>query len=431
MPTETEVLAAQAEVSYQGQVNMDSTSGMPELEASTIEDIDLALKQISAEEIEEPVVLEPPSLVDTDTTARMPELEASTIEDIDLAFKQISAKEIEKPVVLEPNQAELIVETDTISRMPELEVSSIEDIDLAFKQISAKESEKPVVLEASIAEPVFDTDTASRVPELEASRIEDIDVAFKQISAKESEKPVVLEASVAEHVFDTDTASRMPELEASRIEDIDLAFKQINAEEIEKPVVVEPPQAEPTVGETITEHSEDEKPHTDSSLTGSTHETSILEVRPIEDVALDYKQSNDCSTESRGLPDSVNHNLNSVELEETQGTASEVHVAETVPSEDTTLHLEQVSDCNTEEQLKLKLDVGSVEVEVDKAGSSVQSSTVKEVNAFTAEKTGPEVEAPKDSHSGSPLKGKGKVSKSSSSSSSSSSESSSSDSDRE
>ncbi|KAL0453310.1 UNVERIFIED_CONTAM: hypothetical protein Slati_1309100 [Sesamum latifolium] len=315
--------------------------------------------------------------------------------------------------------------------MPELEVSSIEDIDLAFKQISAKESEKPVVLEASVAEPVFDTDTASRMPELEVSSVEDIDLAFKQIIAKESEKPVVLEASVAEPVFDTDTASRMPELEASRIEDIDLAFKQIGAKEIEKPVVLEPPQAEPTVGETITKHSEDEKSLIDSSLIGSTHETSILEVRPIEDVALDYKPSNDSSTESRGLPNSVNHNLNLVESEETQGTASELHVAEPVPSDDTTLRPEQVSDGNTEEQPKLKLDVQSVEVEVDKAGSSVESSTVKEVNAFTAEKPGPEVEAPKDLHLASPLKGKGKISKSSSSSSSSSSESSSSDSDRE
>ncbi|KAL0359702.1 UNVERIFIED_CONTAM: hypothetical protein Sangu_0819600 [Sesamum angustifolium] len=383
MSMETEVLAAQAEVSYQCQVDTDSTSGMPELEARTIKDIDLALKQISAEEIEEPVVLEPPPVVGADTNARMPELEASTIEDIDLAFEQISAKEIEKPVVLEPTPAELIVDTDTTSRMPELEVSSIEDIDLAFKQISAKDSEKPVVLDASVAEPLFDTDTASR----------------------------------------------MPEPEVSRIEDIDLAFKQIGAEEIEKPVVLEPPQAEPTVGETITKHSEDEKSHIDSSLIDSTQETSILEVRPIEDVTLDYKPSNDCSTESRGLPDSVNHNLNLVELEETQGTASELHVAEPVPSEDATLHPEQVSDGNTEEQLKLKLDVGSVEVEVDKAGSSV--STLKEVNVFTAEKPGPEVEAPKDLHSASPLKGKDKISKSSSSSSSSSSESSSSDSDRE
>ncbi|KAK4412753.1 hypothetical protein Salat_2922500 [Sesamum alatum] len=386
MSMETEVLVPQAEVSYHVQVDMDKTSWMPELEASTIKDMDLALKQISSEEIEEPVVLEPPPVFDADTTTRMPELEASSIEDIDLAFKQISAEEIEKPVVLERTPAELIVDVDTTSRMPELEASSIEDIDRAFKQIGAKEIEEPIVLEASVAEPVFDTDAASR----------------------------------------------MPELEASRIEDIDLAFKQISSEEIEKPVVLEPSQAEPTVGETITEHSQDEKPHRDSSLMGLSHETSILEVRPIEDVTLDHKQSNDCSTESRALPDSVNHNLNLVESEETQGTVSELHVAEPVPSEDTTtLHPEQVSDGNTEEQLKLNLDVRSVEVEVDNAGSSVESSTVEEVNVFTAEQPGPEVEAPKALHSTSSPKGKGKISKSSSSSSSSSSESSSSDSDRE
>ncbi|KAI3444241.1 hypothetical protein Pfo_000906 [Paulownia fortunei] len=223
---------------------------------------------------------------------------------------------------------------------------------------------------------------------------------------------------------DTDTTSGMPELEASTIEDIDLAFKKISAKEIEKPVVLKPPQDELIVGESITEHSEDGAPHRNSSVTDSTHVTSVLEVRPIEDATLDYKQLNDGSTGSHRLPDSVDRTLDVVESGETQGPSSELHVAEPIPSEGTTLPPKQLLDCKT-----LNTDDGAVEVKADDV-ASVEESSVQEISAFAAEKPEHEVEAPKDLHSTTSVKGKGEISKSSSSSSSSS-ESSSSDSDRE
>ncbi|KAL6530623.1 hypothetical protein OROMI_028512 [Orobanche minor] len=47
--------------------------------------------------------------VHTETTSRMHELEVSKIKDIDLAIKEIAAQEINKPVVLEPRQPEQVL----------------------------------------------------------------------------------------------------------------------------------------------------------------------------------------------------------------------------------------------------------------------------------------------------------------------------------
>ncbi|KAK6127128.1 hypothetical protein DH2020_039139 [Rehmannia glutinosa] len=59
---ETEVAVERAEVSHNDQVYMETASGMPELEARTREDIDVVFKQFRDEEIEKPVISEPPQV---------------------------------------------------------------------------------------------------------------------------------------------------------------------------------------------------------------------------------------------------------------------------------------------------------------------------------------------------------------------------------
>ncbi|KAL8493579.1 hypothetical protein ACS0TY_024671 [Phlomoides rotata] len=522
----TEIIGEDAKVSTQGQVDNDATSAMPELEPRTIEDIDLAFKQISSKEIEKPVVLEPPqdelhdsvatvsalpklevqSIQDVDADIEIPSgaqsLETNKIEDIDLTFAQISSNEIEKPAVSEPPQAELHnaipesevqsgedvdavlekseltfvggaevssqegqVGTETISGMPELEASTIRDIDLAFDQISSKEIEMPVVSESPQADlrdyedivsgmPAsevqstghvdvvlekgestsvetdtimggvevfsqvqFDTDATSGMTEHETSTFEDITLAFEVISSKETEKTVVSEphnhedtvslekaectSEVAENTVEggeiscqtqlgMNTTSGTTELEARTMDDIDLTFEQISSKEITKPVVLDTPEAELAIGEAATENSED---HSDSTVT-----ISVREAGQIKDATLDHV----------------------IDSGETQGASSDLHVAESIPSEDTTLPPTKVLDGETMNQLKVNQDDGSVAVDADKLPSVESQSPEKEEH---------ECKSPGDSHSPSYVKGKGKVSKSSSSSSSS--ESSSSDSDKE
>ncbi|KAK6127139.1 hypothetical protein DH2020_039118 [Rehmannia glutinosa] len=59
---ETEVPVERAEVSHNDQVYMETASGMPQLEARTREDIDVVFKQFRDEEIEKPVISEPPQV---------------------------------------------------------------------------------------------------------------------------------------------------------------------------------------------------------------------------------------------------------------------------------------------------------------------------------------------------------------------------------
>ncbi|PIN20906.1 hypothetical protein CDL12_06390 [Handroanthus impetiginosus] len=304
------------------------------------------------------------------------------------------------------------MENIDVSKMESNERNGRDSSDQEASQEETMSKENKVLPAHSVVDYNYKDNNVFGVPEVEVPSVEDVDSV-----SKKAELTSVETASYQGQVH-TDATRGMPEVEVSTIEDIDLAFKQISAKEIEKAVVLEQLQAEPVVGETITEYSQDEIPHGNSSVTDSTHDTSVLEVREIEDATSDYKQSSYDSTESPELPELV-------ESGEPRGTSLEVHVAASIPPEGTSLPPKQVLDGDTEEQLKLNTD----DELVDKGGLSVEESSVKEVSASAPEKPDDEVE----SHSTTLVKGKGKISKSSSSSSSStsSSESSSSDSDRE
>ncbi|KAL3819638.1 hypothetical protein ACJIZ3_005543 [Penstemon smallii] len=117
--------------------------------------------------------------VEIDTTLEMPELEARTVEDIDLAFKQIGDK-IEKPPALETSHDGLAIEetVDTFSsainsthETPILEVRSIEETQETSSQ---SHNSKPNFLEGTSVplKHVLDGNTEKQSVEVEGDKAE-------------------------------------------------------------------------------------------------------------------------------------------------------------------------------------------------------------------------------------------------------------------
>ncbi|KAK6127158.1 hypothetical protein DH2020_039087 [Rehmannia glutinosa] len=134
---ETEVPVERAEVSHNDQVYMETASGMPQLEARTREDIDVVFKQFRDEEIEKPVISEPPQVELTSESEN--EVDIQSTEDVDSLPKKAGLTSAET----EAGQ----VHMESASEMPEVEARTVEDIDAVYKQFSDKGIEKPVIPE--------------------------------------------------------------------------------------------------------------------------------------------------------------------------------------------------------------------------------------------------------------------------------------------
>ncbi|KAK6137028.1 hypothetical protein DH2020_029227 [Rehmannia glutinosa] len=327
----------------------------------------------------------------------------STIRVADV--NSVEENEIEDAVRTEKSREDVDIHEEDVEYISESKTSRAEYIAVSGIEFDERESQYSPWETSEDETPTKEyelsyEDNISGKPELEVRAKEDVDSVSKKAELTSAETEIT--------VGDAEVSRGMTEFEASTTEDIDLAFKQI---EMEEPIDLEaptPPQAEPVVKATLTEQSKNGALHEKSSVMGSTHETSVLEVKPIKDATLDSEQLNDSDSVDR---------------------TSEFNVADNIPSEGTTtttLSPNQALDGKSLKQLKPNSDDGSVEVKADEMGSS----KVQEIGV-AAEKPEQEVEAPKNLHSTASVKGKGKISESSSSSSSSSSESSSSDSDRE
>ncbi|PHT36982.1 hypothetical protein CQW23_24682 [Capsicum baccatum] len=265
-------------------VNEETDSGMPVLEAQTIQDIESAFWQVYEKEMEKSNVFEFYNAEDSG----MPVLEAQTVEDIELAFRGSSKKEIENSNVHELPNAKLVTEehgssdnaavfevsssVQNDSGMPEVEAQRIEDIESAFRISSQKEIVHSNVLElpakllateesgSSVNTAVFEVSSSvqndSGMLEVDAQKIEDIESAFRIGSEKEivhsnelelpNAKLATEESGVSDDpaVFDVSSSvqedSGMPVLEAQTAEDISIAFRQI----AEKSNVLEQPNTE-------------------------------------------------------------------------------------------------------------------------------------------------------------------------------------------
>ncbi|CAN4118701.1 unnamed protein product [Withania somnifera] len=341
--------------------SVQDDSGMPVLETQTAEDITLAFRQISEQEIEKSEVLEQPKaklvseesgdaavfevLSSVQEDSGMPVLEAQTAKDINLAFRQIAEQEIaEKSNVLEQPNAELAVEESgniaataevsspgpEDSEMPVLEAQTVEDIDTVFRRISEKEMKSNVVEQpnaklateesgkiAAAAEVSSPAPEDSEMPVLEAQTVEDIDTVFRRISEKEMKSNVVEQpnaelateesgkiAAAAEVSCPGPQDSEMPVLEAQAqpIEDIDMVFRRISEKEMEKSNVLEQPKAEVA---TEVSGSSDNTPVLEVSSMTRNMQFPILETRPTEYFDLDHEKLSESDDEGLTPHDSV------------------------------------------------------------------------------------------------------------------------------
>ncbi|XP_060177208.1 uncharacterized protein LOC132607305 [Lycium barbarum] len=315
-------------------------SGMPELEAQTVEDIELAFQNISEKEIENSNVLEQSGSSDNAAAfevsnsvqedSGMPVVEAQTIEDIESAFKITSEEEIVHSDVLELRNVNLVTEDSGSSAnatvfevsssapedsgMPVVEAQTTEDIESVFESTSEKEIVHSNVLELPNAKLVTEEsghsddaavfDVSSKVPEdsgmpvQEAQTVDDIELAFKNISEKEIENSNVLELPDAKlvtegsgssddaAVFEVSSSvvedSGMPALEAQTVEDINLAFRQISENEVEKSNVLELHNAK-----LVTKESGDSDNAAVFDVSSSVQEDSgmpVVEAQTVEDI---------------------------------------------------------------------------------------------------------------------------------------------------
>ncbi|XP_015055603.1 microtubule-associated protein futsch-like isoform X2 [Solanum pennellii] len=493
------------EVVFDVSSSVQEDSGIPVLEAQTAEDINLTFRQIGEKsnvleqrlaelateesgDFDNGAVFDMSSSVQADSG--MPVLEAQTAEDITLAFRQISEQEIEKSNVLEQPHAKLETEesgdfdnaamfdvSSTVhedSGMPVLEAQTVEDINFAFRQISEQEiAEKSNVLEQSNAEltteepgnsvnaAVFEVSGSvledPQMPIVEAQTAEDINLAFRQISEQEiDEKSNVLEqpnaelateesgnvAAAAEVSSSALEDSEMPVPEAEIFEDIDMIFRRISEKEMKKSNVLEQPHAELA---TEVSGSSDNTAVLEASSVTRNMQLPILETRPTEYFDLDHEKLSESDDETLIRHDSVGG-------DEHPGESEDVGASSDSQTVETDLSLKQVLEGNLEKPLNYTSEGESAQAKPSEAGSSndMESSVrgsdlpdsgeaetekgdhevvLKEAKTPIAEKPDHAVDMPATSDV------KGKKDKShetgSSSSSSSSSDSSSSDSDKE
>lgn len=228
----------------------------------------------------------------------------------------------------------------------------------------------------------------SSMPVVEVQSIEDVEYMFKKSTLVETEVMVAEPEMSHQDEVDIDVNSRMTDLKAQTLQDIDLAFKQMCERENEKPVVVQLPDTELIVEETKVECS------ADGILTNTKIELPILDVTSTEDVTLVRTKVHDSIVQRSTLPDSLGDAPHVMDSRNMQGTTSELHAVETMPSEDVDL----------EKRLKPNSEDG-----------------VKEMDAVAAEEPDPELETPKNTSSTTSGTHKEKQSQKSRSSSSSSS----------
>ncbi|MCD9558629.1 hypothetical protein HAX54_016080 [Datura stramonium] len=423
-------------------VKEETDSGMPVLEAQTIQDIESAFWQVFEKEMEKSNVLEQSNAEDSG----MPMLEAQTVEDIELAFRGTSEKETEnsnvhelpnaKPVAEESgssgNAAVFIVSSSVQndSGMPEVEARTIEDIESAFRINSEKEIVHLDVLEQPNAKlgteesgdsddaEVFDVSSSvqedSGMPVLEAQTTEDINLASRQTAKQETaEISNVLDQPNAElateesedsadaAVFDVSSSvqqdSGMPVVEAQTAEDINLAFRQIAEQETaEKSNVLEQPNSE-----LATEESGDSDDAAVFEVSSSVQEDSgmpVLEAQTAEDINSAFRQiAEQEAAEKSNVLEQPNAELATEESGESDGAAvfdlsssvqedSGMPVLEAQTAEDINLAFRQIYEQEIAEKSDV-LEQPNAELGTEESGVSADAA-VFDVSSSVQEDSG-------------------------------------------
>nr|XP_016473826.1 PREDICTED: serine-rich adhesin for platelets-like [Nicotiana tabacum] len=420
--------------------SVQEDSGMPVLEAQTVENIELAFGSTSEKEIEHPNVLELPNAelvteqsgslnnvtaVEVSSSVQedsgMPVLEAQTVEDIELAFRNIWEKKIEHSDVLELPNAELVTElfgssnnaaavevsssVQEDSGMPVLEAQTVEDIEFAFRNIWEKEIEHSDALELPKAKLVTEESGSSDnaavfkvsssvqkdfgMPVVEAQTIEDIESAFRSTSERETENSNVLElanaelvteesgnnAAVVEMSSSVQEDSGMPVLEAQTVEDIELAFRNIWEKEIEKSNVFELPNAK-----LVTEES-----GSSDSAAAVEAGMQVLEAQTIKDIELAFRSTCEKEIDHSDVLELPNaelateesgNNLAAVEVSSSVPKDTGMPVLEAQTIEDIELAFRQISENETETENSNVLELPNAELLTEESGNNAAAVEV-------------------------------------------------------
>ncbi|KAK8715151.1 hypothetical protein V6N13_042489 [Hibiscus sabdariffa] len=208
------------------------------LEARTSEDIDLAFKQLhEGVDVEEARSLEDihkvfhqaleSSLADllhptkTKTNIVLPVLEARSVEDIDLAFKQLhEGVDVEEVIV--PSMIEKLSDHGDIkSKLHVVEARSLKDIQKEFQQDSES---SPAELTTSSGYKKTENNVVLLV--LEARPIEDIDLTFKKLHEGVDVEEIIVPSMIEKMQDHADNKAKLPVVEARSLDDIDKVFQQ-------------------------------------------------------------------------------------------------------------------------------------------------------------------------------------------------------------
>ncbi|XWS42759.1 hypothetical protein CRYUN_Cryun16bG0041900 [Craigia yunnanensis] len=206
-------------------IKMETNVELPVLEARSVDDIDLAFKQLGEGVDVEEVIL--PSMIENqqdhaDTNSKLPVVEARSLEDIHNAFQQGP----------ESNPAELPHSSDLrngSSEVDQHDVVSTKEVEISNVVIGIQENS-----ENAAAEPKNDyeetedikTETNVELPVLEARSLEDINLAFKQLDEVVDVEEVILPSMIENQQDHANTNSRLPVVEARSLEDIHNGFQQ-------------------------------------------------------------------------------------------------------------------------------------------------------------------------------------------------------------
>ncbi|XP_002530965.3 uncharacterized protein LOC8268592 [Ricinus communis] len=276
---------------------------LPVLEVRSVIDIDLAFKQlhegVDVEEVILPSMVEDQPVDDEyrvpeETNSYLPATEASSLEDIHVAIKQYSkgnSEEMSKQSDLKEGSAKVneAGSSSSMRELPVLEIRTTNDIDLAFKQLSEGVDVEEVILPSTIEQNVVENEPRDthrsyfNLPIVEARSLEDLYISMKQASEEnieERSKPSDLNegASKVCEVDSSCSTKELPVLEVRTADDIDLAFKQLS-EGVDVEEVILPSTLEQHIG--VNESRDSQQ---------SSSDLQVLEARCLEELHIAMTQ---------------------------------------------------------------------------------------------------------------------------------------------
>ncbi|KAG7033639.1 hypothetical protein SDJN02_03363 [Cucurbita argyrosperma subsp. argyrosperma] len=226
----------------------EAKSDIPMLEAKSLDDINLAFRQlhegVDVEDVILPSAIESESQINElnpEASSDLEVVEARSLRDIHVALTQVSKDNIGESSSSSNNlEAKLDI--------PMLEAKSLDDINLAFRQLHEGVDVEDVTLPSAIESQIneLNPEASSDLEVAEASSLGDIHDALTQVS-----KNSIGESSSSSN--NLETKSDIPMLEAKSLDDINLAFRQphegVDVDDVIVPSAVESQVTEEAIPE--------------------------------------------------------------------------------------------------------------------------------------------------------------------------------------